>query len=248
MHLLLLPSFLHYGNPAHWQCCLFSSQLSVLSSPSPPPPTRRADEETKERAQKAKAELVGKQQASLANAAVAATLGGKSKGKVNKWDKWSSAAAAGPAAGAAGGEAGGAAGGKGKKGAAGKKAGGKKGAAAADSEGGSEGGAAGASSDVSGAAAAAADSKAKVGAACSAMVLAAAGWGGGRFLEPDRMTGLQPHCTAGPTLKHHTRNSPRTLHCQAAGGLPRMGLTGAATVGSDDASTIHVKCAQPCCT
>lgn len=117
---------------------------------------RRADEETKERAQKAKAELVGKQQASLANAAVAATLGGKSKGKVNKWDKWSTAAAAGPAA---GGEASGAAGGKGKK-AGGKKGGGKKGAAAADSEGGSEGGAA-AGSDVSGAAAA--DGKAKVG-------------------------------------------------------------------------------------
>ncbi|PRW45535.1 transcription initiation factor TFIID subunit 4b-like isoform X3 [Chlorella sorokiniana] len=151
--------------------------------------SKRADEETKERAQKAKAELVGKQQASLANAAVAATLGGKSKGKVNKWDKWSSAAAAGPAAGA-GGEAGGAAGGKGKKRAAGKKGGGKKGAAAAESEGGSEGGAA-AGSDVSGAAVAAAaagDSKAK-----------------------------------------------------PAAGLPRMGLTGAASVGSDDASTIHIK-------
>ncbi|KAI7838494.1 hypothetical protein COHA_007756 [Chlorella ohadii] len=147
--------------------------------------SKRADDETKERAQKAKAELVGKQQASLANAAVAATLGGKSKGKVNKWDKWSSAAAAGPAAGAAGGEASGAAGGKGKKGAA--KKGGKKGAAAAESEGGSEGGAAAASSDVSGAAAAA-DSKAK-----------------------------------------------------AAAGLPRMGLPGAASVGSDDASTIHIK-------
>ena len=81
---------------------------------------------------------MGKQQATLANAAVAATLGGKSTGKVNKWDKWSNAAAGGgeEAAGA------GAAGGK-KKGAGGKKAaGGKKGAAAAaaaaagDSEGG----------------------------------------------------------------------------------------------------------------
>ncbi|KFM25743.1 hypothetical protein F751_2585 [Auxenochlorella protothecoides] len=39
--------------------------------------SRRADEETKERAQKAKAELAGRAQASAANAAVAATLGGK---------------------------------------------------------------------------------------------------------------------------------------------------------------------------
>lgn len=102
--------------------------------PWPPSPRRKADEETKERAQKAKAELVGKQQASLANAAVAATLGGKGKGKLSKWDKW---AAAGPAAAAGGEEAGGApaAGGKGKKGGGGKK-GGKKGGAAPPDAGG----------------------------------------------------------------------------------------------------------------
>ncbi len=115
--------------------------------PLPPPRRRKADEEIKERAQKAKAELVGKQQASLANAAVAATLGGKAKGKLNKWDKW---AAAGPAAGGGEDGDGGAAGGKGKKGGGGKK-GGKKGAAAAADAGGggstTEGEAAGSDAD-----------------------------------------------------------------------------------------------------
>lgn len=90
---------------------------------------------------------MGKQQASLANAAVAATLGGKAKGKLNKWDKW---AAAGPAAGGGEDGDGGAAGGKGKKGGGGKK-GGKKGAAAAADAGGggstTEGEAAGSDAD-----------------------------------------------------------------------------------------------------
>lgn len=88
---------------------------------------------------------MGKQQASLANAAVAATLGGKSKGKVNKWDKWSNAAAGTAAGGGeAPGEAGAAAAGGKKKGGGGKK-GGKKGAAgAAGGAGSSEGGTAGA--------------------------------------------------------------------------------------------------------
>ncbi len=144
---------------------------------------------------------MGKQQASLANAAVAATLGGKSKGKVNKWDKWSSAAAAGPAAGAAGGEASGAAGGKGKKGAA--KKGGKKGAAAAESEGGSEGGAAAASSDVSGAAAAAADSKAKVGGTGKSMCkrqFLSARWLAGCLTSGKQENGMLRRATPGRTL------------------------------------------------
>ena len=47
---------------------------------------RKADDETKERAQQAKAEMFGRQQASAANAAVAATLG--KQAKWNKWDTW----------------------------------------------------------------------------------------------------------------------------------------------------------------
>lgn len=47
---------------------------------------RRADEETRERAQKAREELVGKQQAVAANKALAATLGGGEA----KWAKWGS--------------------------------------------------------------------------------------------------------------------------------------------------------------
>ncbi|KAI3424988.1 hypothetical protein D9Q98_008369 [Chlorella vulgaris] len=121
--------------------------------------SKRADDETKERAQKAKAELVGKQQASLANAAVAATLGGKSKSKVNKWDKWSSAAAAGTAAGEADGAAPPA---KGKKGGAGKKGAGKKGAGAAAAGGESDGGSdASAAAATGGGAAAAAQAPAR---------------------------------------------------------------------------------------
>lgn len=47
---------------------------------------RRADDETKERAQKAREELAGKQQAVAANKALAATLGGGDA----KWAKWGS--------------------------------------------------------------------------------------------------------------------------------------------------------------
>lgn len=46
--------------------------------------SRRADDETRERAQRAKAEMAGQQQAKAANKALAATLGGKDA----KWAKW----------------------------------------------------------------------------------------------------------------------------------------------------------------
>lgn len=107
----------------------------------------------------------------MANAAVAATLGGKAKSKVSKWDKWSSAAAA-----AGGGEgAAGAAGAKGKKAGGGGKKGGKKGAGGGDGEAGDGGaGASAAASDASGGAAASGDATAstKVGAVlCCALPL-----------------------------------------------------------------------------
>ncbi|GAB4821311.1 hypothetical protein N2152v2_008357 [Parachlorella kessleri] len=105
--------------------------------------SKKADEETKEKAQKAKAELQGKQQASAANAAVAATLGGGKGAKWNKWDKWGGG-------GGAGGGGGGAGGGK-KKG--GRGAGAKAAAAAAAKDG--EGGAGTAAEGTAGAAAAA---------------------------------------------------------------------------------------------
>lgn len=63
--------------------------------------SKRADDETKERAQRAKAEMVGRQQASAANAAVAATLGGKGA----KWDKWGAAGSSAAAASSGGGSA-----------------------------------------------------------------------------------------------------------------------------------------------
>lgn len=56
--------------------------------------SRRADDETKERALKAKAELAGRAQATAANAAIAATLGGKS-GRWNRFDRWKDKAAGG---------------------------------------------------------------------------------------------------------------------------------------------------------
>jgi colicin import membrane protein len=57
--------------------------------------SKRADDETRERAQRAKAEMVGQQQAVAANKALAATLGGKD----SKWSKWGGGGSGGSAAG-----------------------------------------------------------------------------------------------------------------------------------------------------